>query len=184
LRLITGWQEEIRYPTAQEIEITLKDAPGGVNSFVILEKDPKHFIQVAIDQGKVVCLEYQEGGSSNHFRSTSDVLPLEVIQQVFLSFLSGGEDWRDLVNWEHQKIQREVKSKTGKPSRRKRYLWILSSGLLLLGGLITGAFSSNQDATWTDPKLWAMVIGLFIFLSLYLVGLFFLLNRATKKTGG
>jgi len=47
MKLTSGWGIEIRNPTRQEIEQVLMDMPVGENSFVLLEKETKFFIQAA-----------------------------------------------------------------------------------------------------------------------------------------
>jgi hypothetical protein len=95
LNLLKG--KPISDPNDEQIIAALDKVYRGKLDGVVLTKDQEQhqFIQVA-------CwgyyLEYKESPSSNIY--SADEVPQEVCQQIFLDYASGGESWREMVDWE------------------------------------------------------------------------------------
>jgi hypothetical protein len=82
--------------TTAEVERTLgRDV---FVSFAVLSADEDNFIQTTDDWQGGWVLEYRDGATGRLFRTTGPVT-LDDVCDAFLSYLSGGDEWRQLT-WE------------------------------------------------------------------------------------
>lgn len=76
------------------------DASNGADAFVILEKEPMHYLQVAGDADSGFHLEYQEESLEKHYTCVTPDLTEENIIRTFLRYLEGDSRWKSDHQWE------------------------------------------------------------------------------------
>lgn len=99
MHLTTASGRVFEEPAAEQIERELRALGGGEDSFLILSRDERTFIQVAGGGGDPFTLEHQDGSLERHYRAVREV-SLSVVIRVFLAYRDRGDRWRDLVEWE------------------------------------------------------------------------------------
>jgi hypothetical protein len=97
MKLSTGWAEILQAPNDEQIESILREAPGGINSFVILENDSKNFMQAHGDWESGFRLEHWENGEGYCCQPDPEV---EVVIKTLQSYARGDDSWRTNLNWE------------------------------------------------------------------------------------
>jgi hypothetical protein len=97
LRLGSG--EEIRDPSPEDVERSLRSMPEGDGSTVILQRDDARFMQTAWEprEGFIV-LEYNDGSADLHFQCLSG-LEKERVIRAFLRYLDGYDDYKRDFDW-------------------------------------------------------------------------------------
>lgn len=81
--------------------------------FIILIRREQEFIQAGgfprfrrrffsrrqwLDEGDSIVMEYQEGGTDNHFQCTQEISKAKV-QTAFLKYLKGDPSWKNDFQW-------------------------------------------------------------------------------------
>jgi hypothetical protein len=193
MKLTTGWGETIHFPSEREIETLLEDMPGGLNSFVILEKAPGQYIQAAGGESSLVQIEYQAGGLEQHYRCT-DAADIDKTIQIFLAYARNEANWVELANWEwvdlnlkptslKRTFPKKATSQDPKKPNTRRNIII---GLLVFTAIALGIFGGLMEnyepgqPLFNSAKLAITFIVIILVLTL-VVGIFWFSPRAEEK---
>ncbi len=94
-----GSGEEIRDPSPEDVERSLRSMPDGDGSTVILQRDDARFMQTAWERTEgFMVLEYNEGTADLHFQCLSG-LEKERVIRAFLGYLDGHDDYKRDFDW-------------------------------------------------------------------------------------
>jgi len=97
--------DPVRNPDETELRDALSDLDDEGQRFAILSVDEQTYIQTTGMPDSGYILEYRDGSPDEHFRTTREDLPMSRVEEVFLSYARGDEDWRTSLDWEKQEMQ-------------------------------------------------------------------------------
>ncbi len=97
MKFIVGNGTVIHNPTSDQIAETLRDLPGGRDSFVVLEASSQFFVQCAGSEKEKFLIEYCEG--DNTFRAIDENCSLELVTEALQRYAFADADWGDTLEW-------------------------------------------------------------------------------------
>ncbi len=89
-------------PSAEQIKAALAALDGDKALAVYLNRDETHGIQANWDSDSKLSFQYQDGGDQHTYQTTKKY-PRDMAMKLFLSYMSGKDDWLKMVTWEHVK---------------------------------------------------------------------------------
>lgn len=104
MNLETDAGRKLANPSASQIAEELEALSGRADSYAILSRDERSYIQAAGGPSEGFLLEYQEGSIEQHYRSTQSNLPLTTVTNAFQLYAADDSSWRSLVPWEHDDL--------------------------------------------------------------------------------
>lgn len=103
--LVLNGEKEITNPTPAQIRQALRSLTGD-EAFAIYEKSGSGltYMQTAGSPESGFELEYQSGSIDAHFACTNSALTFEEVQQAFLWYAAGDDQWLKKFTWEPMEI--------------------------------------------------------------------------------
>ncbi|WP_078084150.1 hypothetical protein [Microbulbifer mangrovi] len=86
-------------PSQEDLSRCIGELSEASDSFIILARDDKTYIQAAILQGGGVQLEYQDGSLQQHYECSDSHLTRGNLQDIFFWYLTGDERWQNRFPW-------------------------------------------------------------------------------------
>ena len=99
MRLILENGEARENPDRSEIEVVLSSLGNSGNSFAILERSEKEFMQIAGDPDNGFLIEYQSGSMDKHYQSENHQIALEPAVDTLVSYAAKDRRWLSNHAW-------------------------------------------------------------------------------------
>lgn len=87
-------------PTANQIEEAVGELPHHKDSFIILSSASMEYVQVAADRNAKFTIEYQERGTTRHFRAKEKLAHGGVVA-LLICYNRGDAIWKATLSWQH-----------------------------------------------------------------------------------
>jgi len=103
MKLENSYEKIVNNPSELDIRNMFEGfGENDMDDLIILSKNNMNYIQTAIgekeDEGFI--LEYQDSCLDNHYIATDKDLDLNQIIEIFISYNSGDEKWKSVLQWE------------------------------------------------------------------------------------
>ena len=89
-------------PTVQQIKAAVASLDGDHVQAVYVNRDDKHGIQANWIGPNAILFQYGDGDDRHLYRSSKNYPP-DMAVKLLMSFMSGKDDWRKMVEWEPEK---------------------------------------------------------------------------------
>ena len=104
MKLSRGTGADVVDPTPEQILDAIRSLPGGTDSFLILTRSDKQFLQVLGSREEGFHLEYREFSDEKHFVATDEEITETQLTQTFVAYLDGDDSWKRRHQWTKLKV--------------------------------------------------------------------------------